>query len=163
MCSRRDGGDPVAAYHRGMLDLVIFLANLAATWFMCGLIWFVQVVHYPAFCDVGGAGFAAYHARHTRQTTLIVLGPMIVEGITAVMLAARPTPWLPPAGAWSGLVLVAVIWASTFTLQVPMHRLLGGGFDEAPHRRLCRTNWIRTSAWSARAILLLICLGLTLR
>ena len=35
-----------------------------------------------------------------------------------------------------GLALVAVIWASTATLQVPRHRELLHGFDPGSHRRL---------------------------
>jgi hypothetical protein len=137
-----------------MLALLVFLANFAATWFLCGLIWFVQVVHYPAFCDVGAVAFPPYHARHARRTTAVVVGPMVVELATALLLAARPTPWMSPAAAWGGLALVAVVWASTFALQVPMHRRLGVAFADTAHRRLCATNWIRTAAWTARAILL---------
>ena len=44
------------------IETGIFVANLAATWFMVGLIWFVQVVHYPLFAAVpAGEPFAAYH------------------------------------------------------------------------------------------------------
>jgi hypothetical protein len=37
------------------MDMVklVLLANLAATFFMVGLIWFVQIVHYPLFGQVG--------------------------------------------------------------------------------------------------------------
>ena len=147
-----------------MILLVIFLANFAATWFMCGLIWFVQVVHYPAFCMVGGTGFATYHAQHTRRTTAVVLGPMVVELASAVAMVVWPVRWVPAAWAWVGLGLVAVVWASTFLLQVPTHeRLRAAGFDERPHRRLCASNWIRTVAWTARAVLLTACLGAALR
>jgi hypothetical protein len=142
-----------------MLELFIFLANVSATWFLCGLIWFVQVVHYPAFCDVGAHAFPSYHARHTRRTTAVVLGPMVVELVTAALLAARPAPWISAPAAWGGLALVALLWGSTFALQVPMHRRLGVAFADVPHRRLCATNWIRTAAWTARAILLTACLA----
>ncbi len=45
--------------------LVILLAvHLAATAAMTGLIWFVQVVHYPLFDLVGRAQFVGYEAAH---------------------------------------------------------------------------------------------------
>ena len=44
--------------------MTALLANAAATLFMTGLIWFVQVVHYPLFAFVSGPGAAAYAARH---------------------------------------------------------------------------------------------------
>jgi hypothetical protein len=36
-----------------------------------------------------------------------------------------------------------------------MHARLGQGADEAALRRLVRTNWIRTLAWTARGVLVL--------
>jgi hypothetical protein len=48
--------------------------------------------------------------------------------------------------------LVVVIWFSTFLLQVPCHTRLSQGFDAQIHAQLVSTNWIRTLAWSARAV-----------
>ena len=134
---------------------LLLLANVAATWFMVGLIWFVQLVHYPQFAGVGSEGFIAYHRRHQRFTTYVVAPPMLVEALTSVALVFRPGV-VSPLAAWAGLALVAVIWASTATLQVPRHNdLAHGGFDGAICARLCRTNWIRTIAWTARGVLML--------
>src|SRR3954471_331572 len=110
--------------------MLVLLANFAATWFMVGLIWFVQLVHYPQFAGVGSDGFIAYHRRHTRFTTFVVAGPMIVEGITGLLLAVRPAAAGVSTGvAWAGLGLLVVIWISTALLQVPRHNELAGGFD----------------------------------
>jgi hypothetical protein len=49
------------------------------------------------------------------------------------------------------MALVSVIWMSTWIWQVPAHRRLDAGFDAAAHRRLTRTNWMRTAAWTARS------------
>jgi len=48
---------------------------------------------------------------------------------------------------------------STGFWQVPAHRRLEGGFDVATHRRLVQTNWVRTVAWSARAVIALALLA----
>ena len=37
-------------------DVLLLLLHAAATLFMTGLIWFVQVVHYPLFARVGEDG-----------------------------------------------------------------------------------------------------------
>ena len=34
--------------------MLILLIHTAATWYLVGLVWFVQVVHYPLFSRVGG-------------------------------------------------------------------------------------------------------------
>jgi len=133
----------------------LFLANLASTLFMTGVIWFVQIVHYPLFGAVGADGFAAYEQAHSARTTWVVLPPMLVEALTALLLVLHPDPAVPRGVAWAGLALVALIWLSTFFWQVPRHALLAGGFDPAAHRFLVLSNWARTAAWTARAVLLL--------
>ena len=140
--------------------LLLLLLHAAATGVMTGLIWFVQVVHYPLFAHVGQAGFAAYAREHQRRTTWVVALPMLLEAGTAVLLALRPPAGVPPALAWTGLALVGVVWASTLGLQVPEHGRLAGGFDAVGARRLVRGNWVRTVAWTLRGVLVLRMLAL---
>ena len=131
------------------------LLNVAATGMMIGVIWFVQVVHYPLLARVGRPGYAAYAAAHASRTTLVVAPPMLVEAATGAWLALHPPAGAPAWVFRAGLALIAVVWLSTFLLQVPRHRVLDRGFDEAAHRALVAGNWIRTVAWTARGLLLL--------
>ncbi|MHC4550745.1 MAG: hypothetical protein ACYTEZ_18450 [Planctomycetota bacterium] len=133
----------------------LLLVHAAATLFMCGLIWFVQIVHYPGFATVGRAEFTAYEAAHTRRTGWVVTAPMLIELATALALVVRPPAALPTASVWLGLGLVAVLWLSTGLLQMPAHRRLLTGFDARVAARLVRTNWLRTGAWTARGVLAL--------
>lgn len=134
-------------------DLVVLTAHLAATAAMTGLIWFVQVVHYPLFAAVGAGGFAAYERAHQQRTSLVV-GPLMgLEGATAVWLVFQP-----PTGLGSALPLIALgtlggVHASTVLLQVPAHARLSSGADPGVILRLVRTNWIRTVGWTVRAVL----------
>jgi len=123
---------------------------------MIGIIWFVQVVHYPLFSRVGADGYPAYHSAHSRLTTFVVVPPMLLELGTGVWLAIHPPSYFPPALAWSGLALIVAIWLSTMLLQVPMHGRLERGFDAGAHRRLVLGNWVRTVAWTARGIIVLV-------
>jgi hypothetical protein len=129
---------------------IILLAHAAATAVMTGLIWFVQVVHYPLLARVGAASFVEYEQAHMRRTTWVVAPAMFVEAATA---AALPVVFPTQPGrtlAWVGLALLAVVWMSTALLQVPCHRRLALGFDPKTVRRLVATNWIRTVCWSLR-------------
>ncbi len=135
------------------LPALLFVAHLAVTLAMVGVIWFVQVVHYPLFAGVGAAGFRAYAAEHGRRTTWVVAAPMLLELATGVALLWRRPAAMPAEWAWSGVALLGVVWGSTFGLQVPRHEELAGGFDPRAHRRLVRGNWVRTAAWSARGAL----------
>ncbi|MFO0796808.1 MAG: hypothetical protein U0804_04975 [Gemmataceae bacterium] len=131
----------------------VVLLHLAATLFLVGLIWFVQVVHYPLMARVGRAEFAAYEQAHTRRTAWVVAPPMLVELATGIALL-----WARPAGvslaaALAGVALLAVVWGSTQFVQVPCHDRLSRAFDPGVHRRLVSTNWVRTAAWSVRGVL----------
>ncbi len=141
------------------LGLVVLLAQLATTLYLTGIVWFVQVVHYPLFGAVGPAGFRTYADAHVRRTGWVVGPPMLAELGCAVLLL-----WLRPAGVpgvalVAGLGLLGVIWASTLGLQVPRHTRLRRGFHADAHRQLVRTNWIRTAAWTARSLLVLAMLA----
>jgi hypothetical protein len=135
--------------------MVLLLAHAAATLFMVGVIWFVQVVHYPLFARIGTPDFSAYSLRHSRLTGLVVGPPMLLEAGTAVALVAWTPPEVSTYLVWTGLFLVAGIWLSTALLQAPRHTTLGEGFDPAAHRFLVASNWLRTVLWSLRAIVVL--------
>ena len=131
----------------------ILLSHVVSTITMLGVILVVQLVHYPLFARVGEGTYEAYQSEHMRRITWIVLPAMTVELVTAVWLVVDPVPGLPAWQTWTGLALVGVIWASTGLLQVPQHARLTSGFDAAAHRRLVRSNWIRTLAWTLRTAL----------
>ncbi len=132
---------------------IILAAHAFATLSMVGLIWFIQVVHYPMFALVGEDAFQNYEAVHQRLTTYVVAPLMLVELGTAATLVANRPAYIGAPWAIVGLCLVGVIWLSTWFLQVPAHNALQSGFDAAIHHRLVTTNWLRTIAWTLRGLL----------
>ena len=122
---------------------------------MAGLVWFVQIVHYPLFAAVPGPAFARYEALHTLRTTRVVAPLMVLELASALVSVATPAARAHPLLAWGALLLLAAIWLSTFRVQVPRHRELAVGFDARAHHRLLASNWIRTFGWSGRAAIAL--------
>jgi ABC-type microcin C transport system permease subunit YejB len=82
---------------------------------------------------------------------------MLIEALAtaAILLTRRDAP------AFAAAALLAIIWASTAFLQVPIHNALTNGFDAQAHARLVDTNWIRTLAWTARGIFALYFLRAT--
>jgi hypothetical protein len=79
---------------------------------------------------------------------------MILELGLAVALVVRGGQL-----AWAGLALLGVIWSSTAFVQVPLHRRLEAGPDARAQHRLTLTNWVRTVAWSGRAVLAVVMLA----
>lgn len=136
--------------------MTLTLVHAAATWFMVGLIWMVQVVHYPLFANVGGDGFVAYEAAHTRLISFIVGPPMAIEGVTALVLVAAPPDDVSRGLAFAAAAVLGVVHLSTVTLQVPAHRRLSSAWDPSVGDRLVATNWIRTIGWTIRGVLALV-------
>jgi hypothetical protein len=133
---------------------LVLSAQALATAAMCGLIWFVQVVHYPLFGGIDAPRAADYAIQNQRRTSLVVLPFMIVELVAAVAIAAWPPPPVGRGPALVGLALVVMLWASTLFVQVPLHaRLARDGHAPADVTALVRTNWLRTIGWTVRAVL----------
>jgi hypothetical protein len=133
--------------------MTLLLVQALCTFAMTAVIWFVQLVQYPSCARVDAGSCPDFHACHSTRITLIVAPLMIAEALSAAAMVFRPARVVAPWEAWVGLGLVAIVWASTALLQVPMHQRLGPGFDETAWRFLCNSNWVRTVAWSLRSVL----------
>ncbi len=136
-----------------MSPLFCLQCHSAATWALVGLIWIIQLVHYPLFAQVGRETFQDYHHRHTTQITWVVAPLMFTELATAAWLVFTGSrePWL-----LASLVPLGGNWLSTWWVQIPLHEKLAKGFDEQTHKRLVATNWWRTAAWTLRGFCLLV-------
>jgi hypothetical protein len=126
---------------------------------MVGLIWFVQLVHYPLFGSVGAERFAAYAGAHQRRTGWVVGPPMLVEAATGAWLLIAPPAGVGRGPLALGAAAIAVVWLSTALLQVPRHTVLGRGYDARAHETLVTGNWLRTAGWSGRGALVLWIVG----
>lgn len=120
---------------------------------MLGVIWVVQLCVYPRFADLDPQKFATAHRDHCTGIGIIVLPLMLTELLTAIFLV-----WTDNGGWMQCMILALTLgnFLSTAFIQAPYHRRLMQGFDEARCRSLTRSNWIRTSLWSLKAILLIV-------
>lgn len=139
---------------------LVILSHVVATFFMLGVIWFVQIVHYPLYSHINPDAFPNYEVNHVNLVTLVVGPAMFLEAITAVLLLLSPPDNVPFALLIVGLVLVAIIWGATLIFNVPQHNALSYQFDAKIHRMMVLTNWIRTIGWTLRGLLVLWMLAL---
>lgn len=130
---------------------------------MVGVIWFVQLVHYPLLAIIGVDRAPAVAVEHQRRTGWVVGLPMATEGVTTlVLLFARPdgvSAWL----AWLAAGILGIVLASTVFLSVPLHEKMANDPDDSVGRRLVVTNWPRTIGWSARAVIVGVMLAQAIR
>jgi hypothetical protein len=132
----------------------------AITWSLVGLIWLVQVVHYPLLKNVGQEGFVAYHERHMALITWVVAPLMLAEvGSAGLLFLLGERSWL----FGISLGALALVWASTVLIQIPLHEKLTRGYDASTIDRLVSTNIWRTIGWTLRGLCLAMLLIQRLR
>jgi hypothetical protein len=135
-----------------MGDLVL-LINLLSTWMMVGVIWFVQVVHYPLLSVVPVQSAASVAVEHQRRTGWVVGAPMALEGVTTLallVLVPEGVVWFVP---WLAGIPLAVALGATIFLSVPRHERMAREPDVQVGKELVSTNWVRTIAWTVRGLI----------
>ncbi len=151
--------------HADMAVCILFLIQVFATLAMFGLIWFVQLVHYPLFLVIPESAFLAYETNHATRTGWIAAPLMTAELLSALLLllpSLRPA-FLSRNAANLGASLVVLLWLSTGLIQVPLHNRLHREYHRATIARLIHSNWLRTLLWTARAALMLTWMSALLR
>ncbi|MEN9835903.1 MAG: hypothetical protein RL011_2096 [Pseudomonadota bacterium] len=126
-----------------------FKVQMACCLLMTGLIWLVQLVHYPSFHLVNPQRFQEFHDQHSSRISFIVAPLMGLELVTAILLVYERSDsyiW------WLNLLGMVLIWACTAFLSVPLHNQLTNGYDYDKVNALVLTNWPRTLLWTARSI-----------
>lgn len=139
-------------------DRLLLVLQFTCACFMTGLIWFVQLVHYPLMKLADASRFREFSHRHQQQTTWVVAGPMVVEVLTAIWLASSSSILRQSTLYHAASILLAIVWGSTVLLQMPLHRRLLTKYNFRIIHVLVLSNWIRTSAWSCRSVLLAVVL-----
>lgn len=128
------------------------ILHILITSALVGVIWVIQLVHYPSFAFVDTERWTAFHQHHTKTITFIVL-PLMVTELGLVIYRAG---WLELSAMerFAPLGLVVLIWASTFFVQVPLHNALATQKSVSLVQQLVQTNWVRTVAWTLELVLL---------
>ena len=130
---------------------IILLAQAVGSLGMFGAIWVIQAAHYP-LQRTSRSRFVTFEASHMRRISYVVGPLMLIEAAAAVWLLFMELPgrarnWR--GSGWAGAAAVAL----DLILQVPCHWILERGWDAKAHHRLVMTNWLRTVAWTGRAVI----------
>ena len=140
----------------------IFLINLVLSFIAVGLIWTIQLVHYPSMRFISKEQFSAYHNFHSIRISLIAMPLMLVELITSFLLLYQNFNNAIQTIFLINFVIVVLIWLSTFLVQVPLHNILSKEKNDKVISKLILSNWFRTILWTGRSILMILFLSFTM-
>ncbi len=138
-------------------DLVMQI-QFFCCFFMTGVIWIIQLIHYPSFKFIDFKQFFTFQNFHTKTITFIVGPIMTLEIFTALYLLILNEFsffWITQT------FLLIIIWLCTAFLSVPIHNLLAQPHISDSERLqiaqvLVKTNWPRTLLWSVRSLLFIL-------
>jgi hypothetical protein len=133
---------------------VVFGAFAFLSAFAAGTMLTLQLQHYGLYALVGREGFARYVAANNRAAVVpTILPAMLLLAASVVLVQVRPA-FMTRGEAVAALAFNLVQLASTFRWQRPLQaEMATTGFDAAKARQLVATNWIRTVALLAQAVL----------
>ena len=130
----------------------VLLGHLIFTSIMTGVIWVIQIVHYPSFHFIEKELYTAFQKFHMNKISIIVMPIMLAELITGIMLfldKSSKSPFLIIS-----FVILVLIWLITGVFFSKAHNELMTGYQELVVNQLVVMNWIRTLLWTLRLLLL---------
>ena len=130
---------------------LLFKINFISTSVMSGVIWVIQLLHYPSFHFINEKKYVDFQHFHMERISFIVIPVMIIELASALLLAY----FFQSSLTIILLALLLGIWGITFIFFTNMHQKLTNGYDPTTVERLVQINWSRTALWSLRLIILL--------
>ena len=133
----------------------LYLWNLIVSFYLMGLIWTIQIVHYPGFQFIESNKFQSFSQFHQTGMTYIVGPVMIAELILSLALLWQ----YKDSAVLTLFIIVLLTWLSTFLVSVPLHTKLNSGFDASVIQKLVQTNWPRTLLWTLKAGLMVYWIG----
>jgi len=109
------------------------------------LIWIIQLIVYPSFLYYRNENLVAWHREYTSRFSFIVIPLMFGQlGISIYQVSTYANVYTA-----LGLVIILLIWISTFSKFVPIHTNISKGIaSEKMLNSLVTKNWLRTSLWS---------------
>ncbi len=138
-----------------LIQLWILKLHIFLSFVLTGVIWIVQLVHYPSFHYIESTNFREFEKFHIFRTS-ILLGPlMILELLTGAILLTGSS-FLPGYILWINFIFMTLIWLITLLWSLPLHKKLNKGKDRDLINNLILSNWPRAFLWTGKSFLLFI-------
>ena len=109
------------------------------------LIWMVQLIIYPSFQYYSENDLLAWHEKYMLAISFVVIPLMFGQLITAILQFIHDRDCFSIVS----MMLITLVWISTFTQFVPLHDAIASGkATKSLLEELVFKNWIRTGLWT---------------
>ena len=132
----------------------MLIIHLIATSVMVGVIWIIQLVHYPSFHFIELNQYTTFQRFHMSRISYVVIPAMLTELFTLILIIILMDQ-VDPIILASALLLI-VIWLMTAVFFSGVHQKLTLGYDQVVVEKLVKLNWGRTLLWTLRLLLISI-------
>ena len=130
----------------------MLVIHLIATSIMVGVIWVIQLVHYPSFHFIELKQYTTFQKFHMSRISFVVIPAMLTELFTLILIIISTDP-IDTLLTVSGLLLV-LIWLMTAVFFSGVHQKLTLGYNKTVVDNLVTLNWFRTLLWTLRFLLI---------
>ena len=132
----------------------MLILHLISTSIMVGIIWVIQLVHYPSFHFVELKQYTTFQRFHMSRISYVVIPAMLTELFTLILIVISmdQIDTLIVASA----ILLIFIWLMTAVFFSGVHQKLTLGYDQTVVDKLVKLNWGRTLLWTLRLLLISI-------
>ena len=132
----------------------MLIIHLIATSVMVGVIWIIQLVHYPSFHFIERNQYTTFQRFHMSRISYVVIPAMVTELFTLILIIIS-IDQVNLIILTSALLLI-VIWLMTAVFFSGVHQKLTLGYDQAVVEKLIKLNWGRTLLWTLRLLIISI-------
>lgn len=138
------------------VDLIasILFFHFFLTFFMTGVIWLIQLIHYPSFSFIDKNKYSKFQTFHMNKITPIV-GPIIILEVSTgfyllYFFNSESIFFL------INFLINILILMMTIIVFGTIHKKLIDGFKTSLFKKLISLNWIRTFLWSLKSIFIFL-------
>ena len=129
------------------MEQFILEINIFSNIYLIAISIMVQFIIYPSFKNYSESTFKSFHSAYTRKMLFIVGPIMFLELLSTLYLVIKTSFFFPAS-------IVTLIWLITFFLIVPVHQSLNSSFNIRNHKKLLRLNFLRSTFWVLKLLLL---------
>ena len=137
-------------------DSSVFILHLVSTSIMVGVIWIIQLVHYPSFLFIDKQKYMKFQEFHMSRVSYIVMPTMIAELFSGIYILLYNNILMVNTFFLLASFSLFLNWVITALVFVKIHNGLLIKYEKKIILLLVKLNWLRTILWSLRLVFLTI-------